>query len=208
MRKLLLLISLSIATIQAMGADVDLATARLAAQQFAVNKMSASGKLMSPQAINMRLVKQEMNSDKAGSTVYYIFNTDDHFIVIAGDDRAQQVLAYGDRPLDLNRMPDNMRFWLDTYKAQIAYLQAHPGLVVDQPKFKQRLTTPTIAPMLTAEWDQDAPYYNHCPVYNGSRCLTGCPATSLSMVFYYWKYPTDETPAVEGSSRGPAPYHL
>ena len=198
MRKLLLLISLSIATIQAMGADVDLATARLAAQQFAVNKMSASGKLMSPQAINMRLVKQEMNSDKAGSTVYYIFNTDDHFIVIAGDDRAQQVLAYGDRPLDLNRMPDNMRFWLSTYKTQIEYLQAHPGLVVDQPKFKQRLTTPTIAPMLTAEWDQDAPYYNHCPKYNGTFCLTGCPATSLSMVFYYWKYPTDPTPPVEG----------
>jgi len=198
MRKLLLLISLSIATIQAMGADVDLATARLAAQQFAVNKMSASGKLMSPQAINMRLVKQEMNSDKAGSTVYYIFNTDDHFIVIAGDDRAQQVLAYGDRPLDLNRMPDNMRFWLDTYKAQIAYLQAHPGLAVDPVGSSRSFKASAVAPLLTAEWDQSMPYYNQCPTYNGSRCLTGCPATSLSMVFYYWKYPTDPTPAVEG----------
>ena len=202
MRKLLLLISLSIATIQAMGADVDLATARLAAQQFAVNKMSASGKLMSPQAINMRLVKQEMNSDKAGSTVYYIFNTDDHFIVIAGDDRAQQVLAYGDRPLDLNRMPDNMRFWLDTYKAQIAYLQAHPGLAVDPVGTSHSLKASAVAPLLTAEWDQSMPYYNQCPTYNDSRCLTGCPATSLSMVFYYWKYPTDPTPAVEGYTNG------
>ncbi len=198
MRKLLLLISLSIATIQAMGADVDLATARLAAQQFAVNKMSASGKLMSPQAINMRLVKQEMNSDKAGSTVYYIFNTDDHFIVIAGDDRAHQILAYGDRPLDMARMPENMKFWLSTYKTQIEYLQAHPGLAVDPVGTSHSLKASAVAPLLTAEWDQDAPYYNHCPVYNGSRCLTGCPATSLSMVFYYWKYPTDPTPAVEG----------
>jgi hypothetical protein len=69
---------------------------------------------------------------------------------------------------------------------------------VDQPKFNKNLNTPSVAPLLTAEWDQDAPYYNHCPMYNGSYCLTGCPATSLSMVFYYWKYPTDPTPEVEG----------
>ena len=95
-------------------------------------------------------------------------------------------------------MPDNMKFWLRTYKKQIEFLQAHPGLVVDQPKFNKNLNTPSVAPLLTAEWDQDAPYYNHCPMYNGSYCLTGCPATSLSMVFYYWKYPTDPTPEVEG----------
>jgi len=28
--------------------------------------------------------------------------------------------------------------------------------------------------------------------------LTGCAATSLAMVFYYWKYPFDPTPEVEG----------
>ena len=95
-------------------------------------------------------------------------------------------------------MPDNMKFWLGTYKKQIEFLQAHPGMVVDQPKLNKSLRTPDVAPLLTAEWDQDAPYYNHCPMYNGSYCLTGCPATSLSMVFYYWKYPTDPTPEVEG----------
>jgi hypothetical protein len=44
MRKLLLLISLSIATIQAMGADVDLAAAKATAQRFVIN----NGKLMTP----------------------------------------------------------------------------------------------------------------------------------------------------------------
>lgn len=28
--------------------------------------------------------------------------------------------------------------------------------------------------------------------------MTGCPATSLAMVFYYWKYPVGPTPAVSG----------
>ncbi|MBR0493382.1 MAG: Spi family protease inhibitor, partial [Muribaculaceae bacterium] len=197
MKRLLFFIALMIASMQMFSANVDLATAKATAQQYAASKM-ANGKLMAPSAIDMELVKQEMNADKPGTAVYYIFNSADHFYIISGDDRAQQVLAHGDRPLDLKRMPDNMKFWLGYYKKQIEYLHAHPGLVVDKPAPNRNLRIASVAPMLTAEWDQDAPYYNHCPVYNGSRCLTGCPATSLSMVFYYWKYPTDETPAVEG----------
>ncbi len=52
--------------------------------------------------------------------------------------------------------------------------------------------------MQTAPWDQQEPYYNHCPVYNGQLCVTGCPATSLAMVFYYWKFPVGPVPAVSG----------
>ena len=198
MKRIVLLIALAIAAMHAMSADVDLATARTTAQQFVANKMSANGKFMAPSLVSMKLVMQEMNNDKPGSAAYYIFNTDDSFIVIAGDDRAQQVLAYGDRPLDLKRMPDNMKFWLQTYKTQIAYLQSNPGLAVERPGTDRSLKASAVGPLLTAEWDQSMPYYNQCPSYNGNRCLTGCPATSLSMVFYYWKYPTDPTPAVDG----------
>ena len=198
MKRFLFLTALIIASMQVFGADVDLATARTTAQQFVANKMSANGKFMAPSLVSMKLVMQEMNNDKPGSAAYYIFNTDDSFIVIAGDDRAQQVLAYGDRPLDLKRMPDNMKFWLQTYKTQIAYLQSNPGLAVERPGTDRSLKASAVGPLLTAEWDQSMPYYNQCPSYNGSRCLTGCPATSLSMVFYYWKYPTDPTPAVDG----------
>ena len=147
---------------------------------------------------NLKLLHTEVNSTQVNKAVYYIFNSDQGFVIVSGDDRAHQILAHGDRPLDLKRMPDNMKYWLSTYKKQLEYLQANPGLVVELPSFKNNLRAGKVEPMLTAEWDQDAPYYNHCPMYNGSYCLTGCPATSLSMVFYYWKFPTDPTPEVEG----------
>ncbi|MBR1725492.1 MAG: Spi family protease inhibitor, partial [Muribaculaceae bacterium] len=108
-----------------MGANVDLATAKATAQQYAASKM-ANGKQMAPSAIDLKLVKQEMNSNKPGTAVYYIFNTDDHFIIISGDDRAPEVLAYGDRPLDEKRIPANMGHWLANYKGQMEYLQEHP----------------------------------------------------------------------------------
>ena len=201
MKRLLFFIALMIASMQMFSANVDLATAKASAQQFAAAKMAASGKLMAPSAIDMKLVKQEMNSDKPGTAVYYIFNTADHFIIVSGDDRARTVLAYGDRPIkDLNRMPANMKYWLGIYKQELEYLQAHPEIAADQTLNAVPTRGVSVEPLLTAMWDQQEPYYNHCPVYNGQLCVTGCPATSLAMVFYYWKFPVGPVPAVSGYS--------
>ena len=197
MRKLFLLVTLLMTVIQVSAADVSLATAQAKAVNYLQN-MAKDNRLAALPANGVKLLHIESNSTRAAQAVYYIFNSDRGFVIVSGDDRAQTILAHGDRPLDLKRMPDNMKFWLSTYKKQLEYLQAHPGLAVDQPKLSRNLNAGKVEPLLTAEWDQSAPYYNHCPTYNGSLCLTGCPATSLSMVFYYWKYPTDPTPEVEG----------
>ena len=196
MKKLLLLVTFLLAVMQISAANVDLAEATSTAKRY-VNTNKAK-RLQGASASSLKLIHTELNSANVAQAAYYIFNYDKGFVIVSGDDRAHLVLAHGDRPLDLKRMPDNMKFWLGTYKKQIEYLQAHPGLVVDKPTPKRSQRIGDVAPLLTAEWDQDAPYYNHCPMYNGSYCLTGCPATSLSMVFYYWKYPTDPTPEVEG----------
>lgn len=201
MKRFLFLIALIIASMQVFGANVDLATAKATAQQYAASKMAASGKLMAPAAIDLQLVKQEMNTDKPGTTVYYIFNTADHFIIVSGDDRARTVLAYGDRPMkDVNSMPANMKYWLGVYKQELEYLQARPEIAADQSLNAVPTRGVSVEPLLTAMWDQQEPYYNHCPVYNGQLCVTGCPATSLAMVFYYWKFPVDPVPAVSGYS--------
>ena len=197
MRKILFIATLLMATLQVTAADLNLEQAQAAAARF-IHSSAAGTRFMGVRASSLKLLHTEMNSANVNQAVYYIFNTDRGFVIVSGDDRAQTILAYGDKPLDMNRMPDNMKFWLNNYKHQLEYLQSHPGLVVSQPSYKSSLRDSAVAPLLTAEWDQDAPYYNQCPIYNGSRCLTGCPATSLAMVFYFWKYPVDPTPPVEG----------
>ncbi|MBR5673612.1 MAG: C10 family peptidase [Muribaculaceae bacterium] len=197
MKKIMFLAVLIMTAMSAMASPVDAMSAKATAQKYLQNQ-PGKGSLMAPGADGLRLIYEEKSAVKAANAAFYIFNYRNGFVIVSGDDRARDILAYGDRPLDLDRMPDNMKFWLSTYKRQIEYLQEHPGLVVDKQESGRSLRTATVAPMLTAEWDQEAPYYNHCPKYNGSFCLTGCPATSLSMVFYYWKFPTDPTPPVEG----------
>ena len=149
--------------LQLMAAPVDVSTAKTKAQQYLASKVYA-GKMMSPGATDAKLIKTEMG-EKAQSPVYYIFNTETTFIIVSGDDRAEEILAYGDRPLNLDRIPCNMQVWLDGYKRQLDWLLTHPEAKVDKPttvKAPGIKATTTYGPLLTCLWDQTDPYWDQC----------------------------------------------
>lgn len=197
MRRIFLLAALLFAAIQLSAAPVDVNTAIAKAQRF-VNEKAYSGRLMAPLAGNLQLAHVEMNSKMLDRAVYYIFNTSNGYVIVSGDDRAEEILGYGDAQIDINKIPCNMKAWLATYKVQIEYLQANEGMVVETPSMMApSLRIPSVEPLLTALWDQEAPYWNMCNI-NGSQCLTGCPATSAALIFHYWKYPDFQTPEVPG----------
>ena len=191
MKRFFLLLAVVVAALQVSAGNVDLMSAQAKAAEF-LKFQTTRGKLAAPQ---LQFVSQKIISNSANVTVpaLYIFNTTDRFVIVSGEDRAEEILAVGDAPIDFNNIPANMQVWLDYYQRQIEYLQAHPGLVVEKMRAPSRAQN--VSPLLTARWDQTAPFYNQC-VINGTQCLTGCPATSLAQVFYYWKYPTAETGVV------------
>ena len=138
------------------------------------------------------------NSTNAALNAFYVVNTERGFVIVTGDDRAQEILGYGDAPLtDMNTLPRNMIFWLDYYKQQVEYLQDHPGMVVEKSRTNLGVT---VSPMIEAMWNQGYPYYSQCPMIESAslRAQTGCAATSLAQVFYKWKYPTQPTPVIPG----------
>ena len=196
MRRILLFAAVLLAAIQLSAMPVDVRTAQVKAQNFVQQKLYG-GKLRAPISGEMKLAHAEMNSKMLDRAVYYIFNSQNGYVIVSGDDRAEEILGYGDRPLDINTIPCNMKAWLATYKEQIEYLQSHEGLQVETPSMMSPARIPSVEPLLTALWDQEAPYWNQC-VISGTQCLTGCPATSAAMVFHYWKYPDFETPEVPG----------
>ena len=196
LRKSFFIIAALVAAFQSQAAPVDVATAKATAKQYLVNQMYA-GKIMAPAAIEPTLILTEKGDVNKETPVYYIFNTSTTFVIVSGDDRAEEVLAVGDKPLNLDRMPANMKEWLGTYKEQIDFLISNPDLKVEKPAPTKAGTT--VAPLLTALWDQDAPYWNQCKfTYNNQtyQCYTGCPATSAAMVLYYWKWPTAQVAAI------------
>lgn len=204
MKKLLFCLTAILMAMSMMAAPVDQVTAQKKAQSFLKNEFYA-GKLMAPAALNPVLLRAEMGNAKISQPVFYIYNTSATFIVVAGDDRAEEILMVGDRPLkDINNLAPGLQDMLLQYKNEIMFLQEHPGLQVDpivgpqnDPSLRGSDSGGTY--LLDCNWDQEAPYYNQCKfTYNNKsyQCLTGCPATSASMVMYYWKYPTAATPVV------------
>ena len=170
MKKLLSLLTVIMVAVQLMAAPVDVTTARIKAQHYLMNKVYA-GKFMAPGAADAKLIKTEMG-EKAQTPVYYIFNTATTFVIVSGDDRAEEILAIGDKPLNLDRIPANMQSWLDNYKQQLDWLLTHPDVKVDKPtaikspKLKGNLP---IGPLLTAIWYQAAPFNDQCHfTYNGT----------------------------------------
>ena len=194
MKKFLSLLAVAMVAVQLWAAPVDVSTAKTKAEQYLAQKVYA-GKYMAPAATQAKLIKTEMG-EKAQTPVYYIFNTETTFVIVSGDDRAEEVLAYGDRPLNLDRIPANMQAWLNGYKRQLDWLLMHPDAKVEKPTTAKApgLKATTYGPLLTCLWDQTEPYWDLCKfTYGGTnyQCYTGCPATSASMVLYYWKYPTE-----------------
>ena len=200
MKKILLLLAVVLATLPMSAADVSTSQAQAAASAFLTKQVKA-GRLKASAASNLQLVKAEKSVAKPTAVDYYIFNSTKSYVVVSGDDLAPQILMYGEEgSLDVNNIPPAMQWLLNKYKFQIDGLKAGTRAPVKLPKF----ATSPVAPLVTANWDQSAPYYNQCPTSGSRRALTGCPATSMAMNYYRWKWPETypACAAIDGSTSG------
>lgn len=121
------------------------------------------------------------------SSACYIFNIGDNqgYVIAAADDCLSPILGYSDSgSIDVNDIPDNMRWWLDEYAQQVQYMHSK-GLHASR-KPRTSPAQPAISPLLTTRWNQTPPYNQACPFdTNGKRCVTGCVATAMAQVLYY-----------------------
>ena len=127
---------------------------------------------------------------------FYVFNAEnnDGFVIVSGDDRTEAVLGYSDHGhIDMDHLPDNLRYWLASYAEQINGLGVNYYPVV---KSKTRLAKANIAPLIKTNWDQWSPYWMMCPKDNqGYNTLTGCVPTAISQIMYYYQWP-ESCPAI------------
>ncbi len=196
MRKLLLIAAFLFAATSVMAGNVDLLTAQTKAANFLKSK-APQGRLMTS-APTVKWTHEVKNSSNASLAAYYIVNTDKGYVVVAGDDRAREILAYGDGTLtDLNDLPDAMQLFLNMYQKQMEYLQAHPGLKVQKGIYRGGVS---VDPLLTTAWNQGKPYNMKTPKKGSGQdpyCKVGCSAVALAQVMRYWEYPTT-SPALPG----------
>ena len=149
---------------------------------------------------------------EALSEAFYVFNADNGggYVIVSGDDRTTEILGYSKTGnLDMDHLPENLKWWLEGYARQIDAL----GTSVKPVQTQKSITRGSdswnaISPMIQTKWNQDYPYNMMCPDYKGrfigdegfatdnegaydteNICVTGCVATAMAQIMYYWKYP-------------------
>lgn len=174
------------------AASIDVHEAQSRAAHFLNSRKSA---VMSASPVQLQLVHAEPAATASDVADYYIFNTDDGsaFVIVPGDDRATGVLAYGAHAIDMDDIPCNMQWMLNHYKKQMGFLRTHPEIRLNESPAQNSVV---VSPLLSCTWNQRAPFYNQCPTSGTQHCLTGCVATAMAQVMYYWKYP-DQAPAMD-----------
>lgn len=198
-RKLFTTLVIAIATIVAIAAPVTRNQALHRAQQ----SLAMQGITFDAGTASMA-AKAPARGGNTETAAYYIFNSSNSFVIASGDDRMPEVLGYSEgSTFDANDMPDGLKDLLECYQVEAARLTSdNDGL----PMPNGSISRSPIAPLLKSKWNQNAPYNNLCPIYDGTnRAVTGCVATAMAQVMYYHKWPASinySIPAYTTKSKG------
>lgn len=128
----------------------------------------------------MRVVVQE--------PTFYIANAEDGkgFVILAANEGDIGVLGYStSHAFPTNRtMPCALSLYLDTFSA----LSAEKAATGEREETMTQ-TGGAVEPLCTTSWGQGAPYNLLCPQKNGQTCPSGCVATAMAQLLYYWQWP-------------------
>ena len=182
---------LAMTALNAGAGNINANTARTVASNF-IHQQAARGSFKAHNVAlsDIKLAHAEASGAVKDANDYYAFNlTGGGFIIIAGEDRAAQVLGYSDKgQFDIKHLPYGLQGLLNGFKQEIEYLQTYEGddLIPAPQSFN---AGSGVDPLIKTTWGQEDPYDLQCPVYQGLYCAVGCIATAMAQVMKYWQYP-------------------
>lgn len=117
------------------------------------------------------------------------------YVVVSGDQRMAPILGYSSMAFDLDEMPCALRAWLTHYATELRDLKSEDKSVINDEMQTMAASLPTqdegMEPLIKTTWGQYSPYNKFCPnpIHMFQPCLTGCVATALAQILYYYQYP-------------------
>ena len=135
-------------------------------RKIAANKLLGSTKAAS----KMEILKSTPS--------YYIFGKEKKgFVVVSTNNDAAPILGYSSTDYKENDMPPAFRRWLKAVEASDLSEKTTTSYIV----------TPNFLP---TKWGQSTPFNYLCPEINGTKTLSGCVATAMCQIMYYYQYPS------------------
>ena len=140
-------------------------------------------------------------------TTCFVFNINEGFIAVAGDDAVFPVLAYSFESSYTGKgFPAGFSFWMEKYSEQVEYAINHKNEASDRikavwGKYSDKNFTPKkgnsgVEPLLSTTWGQGCYYNTAFPEEEQGQCghlYTGCVATAMAQIMKYYNYPESGT---------------
>ncbi len=205
MRNYLLFIFLVSSILIASGKDVSQREARKAADSFIKIKRSSGIFQVEDERIGSCIV-----FGKSTQPDFYVFKLmPQGFIIISGVEERYPVIGYSfENDFVEDSQPENYKRFLKNYSEEIAYIRENKVSATEDIKrdWAVLLSGNTgkgsfnvkghLDPLVPSKWNQDFPYNIMCPENSGGpggHVYSGCVATAMAQVMYYWRYPLQGT---------------
>jgi hypothetical protein len=190
--------------------SVDETTACTVASHFFALKFNHAPESLTPIVV---YTTPTLRGENSSTPSFYVVNFEpEGFVIVAGDDRAQPILAFSDEGAFVtDNIPDHIRFFLDGYTESIRHIidnqqyskksiqKQWEALLVGN-YHAQKDGAVVVGPLLgNNEWNQTMYYNDLCPAdatghpAYGGHAAVGCGALVMGQVMRYWQYPTTGT---------------
>ena len=187
--------------------SVDETTACTVASHFFAQKFHCDPASLNPVVAH---TASSLRGENGSAPSFYVINFNaEGFVIVAGDDRSQPILAFSDEgSFVTENIPAHIQFFLNSYTEEIQYiidnqpynnetvLQQWEALLAEDaivPKDGDVVVGPLLG---NNQWNQTKYYNDLCPadasgnsVYGG-HVAVGCGAIVMGQVMRYWRYPT------------------
>lgn len=128
----------------------------------------------------------------------YIYNRGDSdgFVIVSGEDKVNPILAFSyEGRFDVDNMAGGARYLLAGWCSQIEAARDNPQM---QSKSTENPYGNVVVNYTTPLWGQGVPYNNNTVGINGNMAITGCVATAMSIIAYYYKWPEKGVGTIPG----------
>jgi hypothetical protein len=110
------------------------------------------------------------------------------FVLYADSGEEAYMLGYGvTDTLDINNLPPALAEFITSYTEQKQNSAVTRSSTSQSSSTYPLPTIDPVEPFIKTKWGQEAPFNGKCPLYQGTRSVTGCDATALGQILHYYK---------------------
>ena len=189
---------------------VDETTVYIVASHFYAMKFSHAPESLTPTIV---YTAPSLRGENGSGPSFYVVNFNaEGFVIVAGDDRVQPILAFSNEGAFVaENMPAHIRFFLDGYTEEIQYIvdnqqyadestQQQWETLLSEVIPAQKDGDVIVGPLLgDNKWNQTKYYNDLCPAdasgnsAYGGHAAAGCGAIVMGQIMRYWQFPTTGT---------------